>query len=452
MSLFSALNTATSGLLAQSSAFGNISQNVSNSQTTGYKRVDTNFVDYITTSTADDNEPASVRARPAYQNNIQGSISQSDNPLALAISGNGFFAVSRPIGTTNGITNFGAQPYYTRAGDFQQNSDGYIVNSAGDFLNGWSVNSTTGAVNQNALAPIQISQTTFNPVPTSTVTLAANLPATPDLSQPITSQLQVYDSLGAAHTVTLAWTPKDVSGNPITPPAVGQTQTPVDHWSVAVNSPNDISGTPLVGSADVYFGSNGGFGEPAGTIAGFQNAASLTASAAADGNPATLAFQTNFGIGAQTITLNLGTFGQTGGVTQYAGTQYSLRGLTQNGVPQGSFQSITTQSNGNVIVNYDNGQSRVVARVPVITFNDPDALQSQNGQAFTATIASGTPLAENASTNGAGTLLTKSIEGSNVDIATEFSKLIVAQEAYSASTKLVTTSNELLQATIDMKR
>jgi flagellar hook protein FlgE len=88
----------------------------------------------------------------------------------------------------------------------------------------------------------------------------------------------------------------------------------------------------------------------------------------------------------------------------------------------------------------------------MVTFNAPDQLQRQDGQAFTASTASGTPLAEAAGTNGAGTLVTESTESSNVDIATEFSKLIVAQEAYSANTKMVTTADQMLQQTISMKQ
>jgi flagellar hook protein FlgE len=94
----------------------------------------------------------------------------------------------------------------------------------------------------------------------------------------------------------------------------------------------------------------------------------------------------------------------------------------------------------------------VIARVPIITFNDPNALQRQDGQAFTVSQDSGPPLAETAGTNGAGDLLTQDVEGSNVDIATEFSKLIVAQRAYSANTKMITSADDMLQQTIDMKR
>jgi flagellar hook protein FlgE len=103
-------------------------------------------------------------------------------------------------------------------------------------------------------------------------------------------------------------------------------------------------------------------------------------------------------------------------------------------------------------VNYDNGQSNVIYRVPIITFNDPNGLQRQDGQSFTVSQDSGGPLAETANTNGAGGLITQSTESSNVDIASEFTKLIVAQRAYSANTKIVTTSDDMLQQTIDMKR
>jgi flagellar hook protein FlgE len=439
MSLLGALNSAISGLTAQSSAFSNISDNVANAQTVGFKRVDTSFVDYLTTSSETVNEPGAVVARPDYANTVQGTITQTGNPLDMAIAGQGFFAVSEPAGTANGTTSFSPQPYYTRAGDFQVNKTGYLVNSAGLYLNGWQVNPTTGIVNQNSLAPIQISQTVFNPVATSSVELAANLPATPTagtatIAAPISSDINVYDALGTAHAVTLNWV-----------------QNAPNDWTVSINAPTL---TPsALGSAQVTFGATSGNPVPAGTIG---QVAAITGGVAAAGyaagKPADLTFTADFGSGVQTIDLSMGTYGQTNGVTQYAGSTYSLGGLTQNGVPPGSFSGVVTQADGSVIVNYNNGQSRTIAQVPVTTFNSPDKLQRQNGQAFTATLQSGNPIAEQANTNGAGNIVISSTEGSNVDIATEFSQLIVAQQAYSANAKMVTTANQLLTTTIDMKQ
>ena len=445
MSLFGAIDTAISGLTAQSASFGNISDDVANSQTTGFKRVDTSFEDYLTTSTAAVNEPGAVVAHPDYVNNVQGTVSQTDNPLALAISGQGFFAVSQATGqsTTSATTpTFNPETFYTRDGNFSMNSSGYLVNDVGQYLNGWSVDPTTGAVDENTLAPIQVTQTSYNPVATTSVTISANLPATPasgtaTTTSPLSSQITVYDALGTAHTVTLNWT-----------------QNAASNWTVQVSVPDSTTGTTDAGSAQVEFGSLSGNSVAEGTIgsvsASTSDPGTVTTSTYSSGQPATLNFTTNFGSGSQTIELSLGTYGGTQGVTQYAGTTYNLEGITQNGVPPGSFSSVTTQANGDVIVNYNNGQTRTIAQIPLITFNAPNALQRQNGQAFTASQTSGTPLADAANTNGAGTLITSSVEGSNVDIATEFSDLIVAQQAYASNAKVVTTGNQMLQATLQM--
>ena len=114
MSLFGAMNTAISGLTAQSSAFSNISDNVANSQSVGFKRVDTSFIDYLTTSTAAQNDSGAVVARPDYVNNVQGTITQTDDPLGLAIAGQGFFAVSQQSGQVGSAPTFNAQQVPTR--------------------------------------------------------------------------------------------------------------------------------------------------------------------------------------------------------------------------------------------------------------------------------------------------------------------------------------------------
>jgi flagellar hook protein FlgE len=139
-------------------------------------------------------------------------------------------------------------------------------------------------------------------------------------------------------------------------------------------------------------------------------------------------------------------------VTQFAGTTYDLRNVSQDGVPAGSFTGVSMQASGNIVANYNNGASITIAQIPLATFNAPDALQRQNGQAFTQDAASGNPSIQATGSNEAGSLVTGSVESSNVDIAAEFSKLIIAQQAYGANTKVVTTGSTLLQETIDMKQ
>ena len=430
MSLFGALDTAISGLSAQSAAFGNISDNIANSQTTGFKQVDTSFLDYLTTSTATNNGPDAVVAVPQYLNTVQGTITQTSNPLALAISGQGFFAVSQAIGNSSSGPVFSPQSSYTRDGNFQLDQNGYLVNDAGNYLNGWLVQSN-GQIDTNQMQPIQVSESAYAPVATSTATLAANLPpggnpspSSPGTQLPITSNVSVYDAQGQSHQLTLSFT--SAGANP-------------NNWTVAVT--DDLGNT--IGTGTISFG-------PGGTLASVTQGGTTTATA---GAAATLTLNTVYpavGGGTQTIALDLGSIGGTSGLTQFAGSSYTLGGLSQNGVAPGQFSSISMQTNVDVVVNYDNGQSRTIAQVPVVTFPAADALQAQNASTYTSTINSGPALAQAAGSNGAGSLVTSSVEQSNVDIANEFSQLIVAQQAYSANAKTVTTADTMMQATLNM--
>lgn len=427
MSLFGAMSTAISGLNAQSAAFTNISDNTANSQTVGYKGVDTNFVDYLTTSSVTQNQSGSVVTRPDYLNELQGTVQQSTDPLAMAIDGQGFFAVSEQNGSTaTGAPQFQAQQYYTRAGDFQQDKNGYLVNSAGEYLNGWAVDPTTGVLNTSTLAPIQVTQTQFQPVATSTVSLLANVPATPSATSNLTSTVQIYDATGTAHELDTTWA-----------------QTSANNWTLTLSSP-DNQPAATIGTVNVTFNANGTLASLAGATGNV--AVSGTATSAA------ITLTPTFSGTAQPIALNLGTYGSSNGVTQFAGTDYDLHSITQDGSPPGSFTGISISATGLVSANYDNGQSVTLAEVPVMTFQDADALQRQNGQAFTGTAGSGVAISQTQGQNGAGSLVVGSVEGSNVDIATQLSNLIVAQQAYGANAKVIATANQMLQTTLDIKQ
>ncbi len=434
MSILGAMTTAITGLSAQSTAFSNIGDNVANSQTTGYKGVDTTFGNYLSTSTLVTNGSDAVVARPEYTNAVQGVVSQSSNPLDLAIAGQGFLPVSMPTGEAKGLPTFNQQQLYTREGDFKLDQNGYMVNSTGHFLSGWPV-AADGTVDATKLVPLQVGQSGYAPVKTSTASLAANLPATPSSTAPVTTEMPVIDAQGTQQNLELTWTKSTSAQNT---------------WSLSIAQKGS---SKALGSVDVAFGAAGSASAPEGTIGAVTaTGGTVAGSTFTAGQQATVGLTADFGLGPQPITVNLGTFGGTDGVTQFAGTSYNLVSLSQNGVPPGSFSGVTMQSNGNVVVNYDNGSSRTLAKVPVVTFSNPDALQPQNGQAFLVSKESGTARVNQAGSNGAGTLVVSSLEASNVDIAREFTKLIVAQRAYSANTKMVTTADELLQQTIDMKR
>jgi len=433
MSLFGAMTTAISGLNAQSRSLGHISDNLANSQSTGYKRVDTNFTNLVTQSTQTMHSPGSVMARPDYTNSIQGTVEQSDNPLSLAIGGQGFFSVAMARGSSNGLPSFDDRQFYTRAGDFRMDRDGYLVNGSNYYLQGWPVDSN-GNVDRTTLDPVRVSQQVFNPIATSNIEISANLPAVdpPDTrgeARSFSTQVQVYDQQGKRHALTLTFSQSPGSAGP--PPVAGAANS----WQMG------ISPDPSTGPVDIpiTFGANG-------TIESFNGVAGTA------NTPVQLAFTMDFGLGTQAINLDMGRFAIAQGMTQQAGTDFSLRTLHQNGVPPGSYSGLAIRENGDIAVNYDNGESRVIARVPLVSFSDPDKLQRLDGQAFMRTIESGEAQVMDAATNGVGKLVVGAEEGSNVDIGTEFTKLIIAQRAYTANTRVVTTADEMLQDTINMKR
>lgn len=456
MSLFGALTTANAGLTAQQAAIGNISQNVANSQTIGYKAVGTAFDELVTESNQNFNAPGGVIAAPVYQNNVAGTLAASSTATNLAISGAGFFAVAQP--TTTGITaapNTNAT-FYTRRGDFQLDQNDYLVNGGGDYLMGYSVAPTTSAVNTSTLVPIQISNLVNAPVKTSDVTLAANLPSGAAANATFSpTTVSIYDALGVAHTMSVTFAPVTVGG-------VAQ----ANEWTA------NISAAGVQGVAGSYQltlkfsdGTNvypappavGGQTVPAGTLYSITNtsaagpntlsplAVNSTASPA-PGDPATVSIPFTNGTVSQNLTLNLGTYGGTAGLTQYSGSGVTVQSLTQNGAAQGTFSNVSIDNNGFVVLNYTNGQSLKYFQVPVAQFNASQNLQALSGETYAQTSTSGQAQIGVSGANGAGTITPSTLEQSNVDIAGQFTNLIVAQEAYTANTKVVSTANQLITA------
>ena len=417
MSIINSLNTAVSGLNSQSHAFSDLSNNIANSQTTGYKAATTSFADYVTSNDlASDGESLSdsVAATTRQHTDNQGMVVSSTNTLALAISGNGFFNVVQPTGSTTSSTapTFSSQQFYTRNGDFSQNNQGYLVNTSGYYLEGYQVGSE-GALS-STLSPIKISDSVaFQPTKSTTVSLSAAIGSTSGAEGTNTSTATAYDSKGNAQEVSLNW---------------NQSSTDPLVWTVS-NSADSSN------SATVRFNSDGSL-------------ASVNGASQSTGSAATFSYT---GL-PQDMTVNLGTIGSTSGVSLATdGSNYSTNPtMTTDSVTSGTFTGLSMQSDGSVMATFDNGLSQLLAKIPLSTFADPNGLSAQNGQAYTATASSGAPTVNAVNTNGAGTLSTSSTESSTTDLTSDLTKLIVAQQAYGANTKIVTTANQLLQTTLAM--
>ncbi len=454
MSLFSALTVAVGGLNAQSRSIGHISDNIANASTTGFKRIDTQFQTLVTQSTSSLSDPGGVRATPSYQNNIQGNLVQSQSPLDLAISGNGFFIVKQPIAQTNGSVSFTGQELYTRRGDFTLDKDGYMTNGAGYVLEGHPIDTITNIVDTSQVTPILVSSATDNPVATTLVTYSANLPASATSTTTFSpSDIQIYDSLGTRHTTTFSWAklaaPVNTWRLTVTPAGATATAGFTDNSGAAVAAGASVASQTL----DFTFQST----TPAGTVSAIANSGLgnffTIGSPTTAGSPATVSFPATFaGAGSQTVTLNFGSYQTADGVTQFDATDLNVSSIEQNGVPQGAFRDLSIDNNGFLSLNYDNGRSRTLYQIPITTFNSPNNLERKDGGVFGSTTESGTASRHLPNNNGAGKIVSNSLEGSNVDIADEFTKMIQAQRIYSANAKTITTADSMLQEIINVIR
>lgn len=406
MTFVGLFSTALSGLDAQSRALGAISDNIANASTNGYRRVETNFQALVTEASQSSYQPGGVVASPLYVNAAPGQISSTDFSTNMAVLGKGFLTVGKP----DGAGGFDEANYYTRAGDFLVDGDGYLSNSAGYVARGYATDPVTGLPG-GSLTEMQITDRILAPAPSTAITYRANLPADAAPGAQAPASVDVFDAQGVAHAVNLAWT-KDAANS----------------WTLGLTVPDDAAFTPV--SQAVTFDGNGRLLTPAAPIT----------------------FSPSFAGVAQPLTLDLGAVGASDALTQYQGTQVETVNVETDGYPRGALSGVSVDQNGGVVLAYDNGERRTAYTVALAGFNAPERLQSVAGQAFQETDRSGTALIGRPDQFGLGSLVGSSVESSNVDIGDEFTKLITTQRAYSANTKVLTTVDEMLQEILSVKR
>ena len=183
MGIYGALSTAVTGLRAQSFALENISGNIANSQTTGFKRIDTDFLDLIPDQPQKIQTSGSVLAQSQSTNTQQGDVKSVSNSTYMAVNGSGFFVVEPAIGQTDGAAVFGGSNYYTRRGDFDINKNGYLVNGSGYYLKGLPIDAATGNISSSLPQVIRISNSFLPAAPTTRVNYQLNLPQLPKNGQ-----------------------------------------------------------------------------------------------------------------------------------------------------------------------------------------------------------------------------------------------------------------------------
>ena len=447
MSLFGALFSGVTGLSAQSQSMGMISDNISNVSTTAYKGAVADFSTLVTTTAGVTTfAPGGVQSNTNYEISRQGLIEPSSSPTDVAIVGDGFFVVSDLPDDTG-------DQLYTRAGSFKTDSIGNLRNSSGFYLQGWELDNNDNIIDVNEISTVNIRLVNGTATATTNIDIGANLDAsqTPHGAaytagemadyfnsagasgvQPHFSRnIQVFDTLGRPHSVTIGFL-KD------TATSTWQVEVYADIAEIeTANHPNG-----LLASGTVVFGGNGA---PA-SISISPLIPTTTANA-----PVGIDWLDSDGASDSLVELDFGTVGETDGLSQFA-ANFNVVFVNQNGADVGQLNGVSINDDGFVIASFSNGEQKKLYKLPIANFANPLALNPRTGNVYNETVSSGTFNLREAGVGGAGQISASSLEAANVDIADEFTKMIVTQRAYSANARIITTTDEMLDELIRLNR
>jgi flagellar hook protein FlgE len=405
----SSFSIPLTGLEASSTALNTIANNLSNMNTTAFKSQDVSFSDlfYQQIGSNGAGDPLQVGAGTQIGSTetdfSQGSINETGNATDVALNGNGFFVVQN-----------GGQTEYTRDGNFTLSSSGALTTQGGQQVMGYPV--VNGAVDTNApLAAIQIPVGQVEqPAATTTMSMTANLDAGAAAGTVVPAQITVYDSLGVSHVATVDFTAQGGGA-----------------WAYNISLPagDAAAGANLTGT--LQFNANGNLTAPAANVGGIQF--------------------TGLADGASNLNVTWDLYGTNNQptITQVSSAS-AVSATNQNGYASGEYSGFTIDSDGIVSAKFSNGQTTPVGQLALASITNEQGLSISAGDNYDTTLVSGAASIGVAGSAGLGTMQDAALEQSNVDISTQFSDLIVAQQAFEASSKAITTFDTVSQETINM--
>jgi flagellar hook protein FlgE len=420
MSIASSFCSALSGMNTNGVAMQVIADNIANSNTVGFKNTSTQFEDILGMSLegisgfAHMGIGATVSAMPTAF--TQGTLETTTVGTDLAVNGKGFFIVEDAIND---------EQFYTRAGNFHVDRDGYLVNVDNLRVEGYLYDSS-GTNLIETLADIVVDQTTMIPPSiTEEVDMVLNLdsaedPTTFDITDPgatsnYSTALTIYDTLGQSHTITVYFT---------------KTGDQAWQWNATIDGSDVDGGTP--GTAQLF-----GTGNLAFTTSGI-----LSTAMPEDFYTGAITFVN--GIAATDIDVDFTSS------TQY-GSSSIIQILTQDGYAAGNLSGISIDKDGNVVGNFTNGEVKNLARLALATFPALNGLERAGSLLFKETTESGAPLVNKPNEAGMGEISAGMLEESNVDLASEFIRMIITQRAYQANSKVISTTDEMLAQLMSIK-
>ena len=447
-SIVNGLFSGRSGLSSHGTAIAVVGDNISNSSTIGYKASRAGFEDLIAGGQTAGKVVGSGSTTSAVNTIFeQGTLEFTNRPLDLAIDGNGFFVVAD-----------GAERFYTRAGDFKINSSGYIVNQNDKAVLGFP------AAGSGALEPLNVNTVSQSSVATNSVALSGNLNASePTMSGTLPTPLgssadvvlagtnpssatagaqattyadlnakaafstvaQVFDSLGASHTVTFFAFRTDASSNEYTIQGYVNSEE-VDTAGAVTGRPRLVTDGATTPDGDIVLTFNGD-----GTMV--------------DPTDGELSVSIAWNNGALTSAIDL----DFSSFTQYSGSS-NILSIQQDGQGVGTVTSLNIESNGQIFARLSNGQSAVIGTIGMVNFSSPEGLTRIGGNLLQQSSQSGEPVVGRAQSGTFGSIESGRIELSTVDIANEFVKLITLQRGFQANSRIITTINQLLNDIIQL--
>ncbi|TMN17021.1 flagellar hook protein FlgE [Pseudoxanthomonas sp. X-1] len=399
-----------SGMNAASSDLNVVSNNIANTNTTGFKSSRAEFGDVFAASVygvSSNATGAGARLQRVAQQFTQGNIDFTGNSLDMAVSGQGFFTLS-----DNGST------VYSRAGNFSTDASGYVVNPSGQRLQVFAPNEDGTSFNTGKLSDLQLATGDAPPKVTSKIQASVTLPgnASVPTNSPFnaadpttynqTTSLTVYDSLGAAHSQSLYFTK---TANP-------------NEWTVQTQ----IDGVSVGGPQTVTYNSAGALVSPTNGV--------LTLPA----------YTPQGGAGAMALSLDLSKSAQ-------YGQKFAVSALNQDGYGTGSLSGISVSSEGVVQASYSNGVTKAIGQVALSSFASPQGLQQKGDNAFAETFASGQAVRGAAGTSDFGLVQGGALEASNVDQTAELVSMISAQRNFQANAQMIQTQDQITQTIINLR-
>lgn len=422
-------NTALTGLNAATADLNVKSNNIANVNTTGFKGSRAEFGDVYAQSAIGSSNTAigsgTVLTNVAQQFK-QGNLEFTDSSLDLGISGEGFFALA-PNQTSGEVI-------YTRAGAFGLNKDGFVTNSANQFLRVFPVNpdGTVSSTSMSSTTPLFIANTTGTPSATSAVTLSTNLPSTAtgisaagvaiDPADPLTytnsTSVTIFDSLGNEHILTTYYKKNTAVAN----------QWDADVYIDEPAGSQTLVGETAVGAPLLFDPALGGAFDAASPTSIAINITALASGATVP----------------QAVTMSLV------GTTQNSGG-FQVQNLSQDGFATGRLSGLDVSADGLVLANFTNGQSTPLGKIALANFPDPQGLEQIGNTAWEETLDSGQVLAGEAGTGSFGVIQSGALETSNIDLTKELVGLITAQRNFQANSKAIETNNAITQTIINLR-